>query len=128
MIHQIAADPEERAAEVARAIAGFSPTAIQRGLEYVREASGKDGETAGEIARRIRGAVLGSRDFEEGLRAFREKRAPRWPSLLKFGRVAHSIEGSFELGYKIVGWRCFTFMRRAFSIVTTPPKQRSMLC
>jgi enoyl-CoA hydratase/carnithine racemase len=85
LIHQIAADPEERAAEVARAIAGFSPTAIQRGLEYVREARGKDGETAGEIARRIRGAVLGSRDFEEGLRAFRERRDPQWPSLLNLG-------------------------------------------
>ena len=85
LIHQIATDPVERAAEMARAIAGFSPTAIQKGLEYVREARGKDGETAGEMARRIRGAVMGSRDFEEGLRAFREKRAPRWPSLSNSG-------------------------------------------
>jgi enoyl-CoA hydratase/carnithine racemase len=85
LIHQIAADPEGRAAEVAHAIAGFSPTAIQKGLEYVREASGKDGETAGEMARRARGAVLGNPDFEEGRRAFREKRTPQWPSLRKSG-------------------------------------------
>jgi enoyl-CoA hydratase/carnithine racemase len=85
LIHQIAADPETRAAEVAAAIAESSPTAIRAGLAYVRQAGGKDAETAGEIARRIRGEVLGSRDFEEGLRAFREKRAPRWPSLQNLG-------------------------------------------
>jgi len=45
---------------------------------------GRDWRTAGEIARRIRDEVFESDDFEEGVRAFREKRVPQWPSI---GRV-----------------------------------------
>ena len=81
LVHEIANDVEERAAEIAQSVAGFSPTAIRSGLEYVRESRGRDWASAGEIARRMRDGVIGSRDFEEGVRAFREKRPPRWPSL-----------------------------------------------
>jgi enoyl-CoA hydratase/carnithine racemase len=85
LIHEIAPEPERRAAALAQTIAEFSPTAVQKGLAYVREARGTDSESAGEIARRLRGEVLASADFAEGLRAFRERRSPRWPSLQDSG-------------------------------------------
>jgi enoyl-CoA hydratase/carnithine racemase len=67
-----------RAREIAEAIAEASPTAIRAGLEFVREARGKSWEEAGELARRMRNEVFRSADFQEGIRAFQEKRAPKW--------------------------------------------------
>jgi enoyl-CoA hydratase/carnithine racemase len=81
LIHEVAADLENRAVHLATAIAESSPTAINSGLTFVQEVRGRDWQIAGEIARRIRDEVFESDDFAEGVRAFREKRAPRWPSL-----------------------------------------------
>ena len=81
LVHEVAAECDNRALEIARGLAASSPTAVRRGMAFVREARGKDWESVGAIARRIRGEVLASRDFAEGLSAFREKREPRWPSL-----------------------------------------------
>ncbi len=82
-VHEISYDLEESAADLARSVAGFSPTAVRTGLRFVRQTRGRDWESAGEIAGRMRNEVFQSEDFQEGLRAFREKRAPRWPSLQK---------------------------------------------
>jgi enoyl-CoA hydratase/carnithine racemase len=81
LVTEIAADPEKRAMEVAEMVANFSPTAIQNGLCFVQEVRGQDWESTGRMARRIRDRVLSGQDFQEGVRAFREKRQPRWPSL-----------------------------------------------
>lgn len=81
LIHEISPDPEARAAEIAAEVAGFSPTAILSGMTFVQEARGLDWRAAGDIARQVRDEVFRSEDFREGLRAFREKRAPQWPSL-----------------------------------------------
>ena len=81
LVHEVARDPDRRAAELAAQIAAFSPTSIRSGLGFVREARGLNWEQAGLAARRVRDQVFASPDFQEGLRAFREKRAPRWPSL-----------------------------------------------
>ncbi len=70
----------ERAQEIAGGIAEASPTAIGAGLAFVRDARGKSWEEAGELARQMRGEVFRSADFQEGIRAFQEKRPPRWPS------------------------------------------------
>jgi enoyl-CoA hydratase/carnithine racemase len=81
LVHEMSPAPEQRAVEVAASLAEASPTAIRSGLTFVREVRGRDWRTAGEIARRIRDQVFESADFEEGRRAFREKRKPLWPSL-----------------------------------------------
>ena len=81
LVHEVSADVEKRALDLATAISESSPTAVRSGLTFVQEVRGRDWRTAGEIAVRIRDEVFESEDFEEGLQAFREKRAPQWPSL-----------------------------------------------
>jgi len=81
LIHEIAADCNQRAMEIAGAISRSSPGAVQSGLDFVNEARGKGWETAALIARRVRQEVFESDDFQEGVRAFREKREPKWPSI-----------------------------------------------
>ncbi len=70
----------EKARETADAIAAASPTAIHAGLAFVRDARGKGWEETGALARQVRSEVFRSPDFQEGIRAFQEKRPPRWPS------------------------------------------------
>ena len=81
LVHEVGADPAARALEVASALAESSPTAIRSGLRCVQEVRGKDWRQAGEIAQRARREVFETADFHEGIRAFREKRMPRWPSI-----------------------------------------------
>jgi enoyl-CoA hydratase/carnithine racemase len=81
LVHEISPDSERRAMEVAELVAGYSPTAVQNGLSFVQEVRGKDWEESGRVARRVRDRVFAGADFQEGLRAFREKRPARWPSL-----------------------------------------------
>ncbi len=81
LVHEVAPDPEARALEIARAISLSSPTAVQSGMVFANEVRGRDWRSAGDIARRTRNDVFQTDDFREGLRAFREKRQPEWPSL-----------------------------------------------
>jgi enoyl-CoA hydratase/carnithine racemase len=81
LVHEIAPDCQARAMEIAEALSQSSPSAVRSGLDFVHEVRGKDWETAGLIARRIREEVFQSSDFQEGLRAFREKRPAKWPSI-----------------------------------------------
>jgi enoyl-CoA hydratase/carnithine racemase len=81
LVHEIAADAAGAAMERAQSMAAYSPTAIRRGLRFVEETRGRDWQTAGAIARRDREEIFQTADFKEGIRAFQEKRPPRWPSL-----------------------------------------------
>lgn len=81
LVHQVTESAEERAREVAEAIASSSPTAIRTGLGYVREIRGLNWRQAGEIARQLRNEIFKGADFREGIAAFREKRRPKWPSI-----------------------------------------------
>lgn len=85
LVHEIAADANQRAMEIAETLSQSSPTAIHSGLDFVQEVRNKDWNTAGMIARRVRDELFQSADFHEGLRAFKEKRAPKWPSIEGYG-------------------------------------------
>jgi len=81
LVHEIAANSGQRAMEIADALSRSSPSAVRSGLDFVHEVRGKDWKGAALIARRIRAEVFQSADFQEGVRAFREKREAKWPSL-----------------------------------------------
>jgi enoyl-CoA hydratase/carnithine racemase len=83
LVHEVVADAGERAAEVAETVAGYSPSSVRSGLLFVQEVRDRGAKNAGEIARMMRKGVFESEDFVEGVRAFREKRPARWPSLEK---------------------------------------------
>ena len=83
LIHEISPDAAARAHEIAVGLSEASPTAIQNGLSFVQQMRGLPWDRAGELARMVREDVFGSDDFEEGVRAFLEKRTPKWPSLGK---------------------------------------------
>ncbi len=81
LIHEVSADLENRALEVARDMAAWSPTSIRTGMTFVQQVRGLNWSEAGEVARRVRSEVFKSADFHEGIQAFREKRVAKWPSL-----------------------------------------------
>lgn len=80
LVHEIADDAPARAYEIALSLAAASPFAVEKGMEFVRRVRGLDWQAAGVIAREARDQVFSGADFREGIRAFREKRSPQWPS------------------------------------------------
>ena len=81
LIHEISSDLDGRALELATQVAGFSPTSLGAGMRFVQGVRGQNWEQASALARRVRGDVFQTLDFQEGLSAFKEKRRPKWPSL-----------------------------------------------
>ncbi|MDR3701763.1 MAG: enoyl-CoA hydratase/isomerase family protein [Candidatus Sulfopaludibacter sp.] len=81
LVQEISTDVPARAMEVAKGLSESSPTAIRSGLGFVEEARGKDLVLVAQIARRVREELFTTPDFREGIRAFLEKRNPKWPSL-----------------------------------------------
>jgi len=73
-------DLMKRAGEMARSVAAMSSTTMRSGMRFVSETRGLDEEKAGKIAKRFREEVFRTPDFAEGIKAFREKRPPRWNS------------------------------------------------
>lgn len=81
LVTEISADPVTRATEIAARISTFSPIAIGVGLDYVHQIRGREWEHAGKVGRTLRERLLTNADYQEGVRAFTEKRTPVWPSL-----------------------------------------------
>lgn len=83
LVHHVSPPAEalERAKRLAREIAKSSPLAISTGMRYVRDSRGKSSQQAGELAATLRGELMQSDDFKEGVAAFKHKREPRWPSM-----------------------------------------------
>ena len=81
LAHRVTSEVNATAAELAATIAEASPQALRTGLRFVAETRGLEWDTAGKLAQRFRRELFTTADFAEGLRAFREKRKPQWPSL-----------------------------------------------
>jgi methylglutaconyl-CoA hydratase len=81
LVHHVADDAVARASEIAETVAGYSPPSVRNGLMFVQDLQDRGWKHAAELARMVRKDVFESDDFVEGVRAFREKRKPIWPSL-----------------------------------------------
>jgi enoyl-CoA hydratase/carnithine racemase len=81
LVTEISTEPLARAIEIATAISAFSPVAIGVGLDYVHKIRGRDWDHAGQVGRPTRDRLLSNPDYQEGVKAFTEKRKPVWPSL-----------------------------------------------
>lgn len=86
LIHQVTLpfEADDRAHAIARDLAWASPIAVSAGLQYVRESRGLSADIQGELALALRAKVMGGVDFAEGVRAFKEHREARWPSMPAF--------------------------------------------
>jgi enoyl-CoA hydratase len=68
----------DEALHVARQIVAAAPLAVRASRRVVLDASSGDDDTLRHVSRELLGELLASEDASEGLRAFAEKRAPRW--------------------------------------------------
>ncbi len=83
IVSQLCRDDEtcDRASATARELAKACPSAIAAGMQYARDAREKTWQEAGRIAADLRDKLMASDDFKEGCAAFKENRAPHWPSM-----------------------------------------------
>ena len=83
LVHQLAppAQLPAAASEIAAALAGRSPEVIRRGFALLQQSRMMNWTESIALALRLRSDLFENPDFKEGVRAFREKRPPRWPSL-----------------------------------------------
>lgn len=82
LVHEILPDSGllSRSRELARTIAQSSSEGLRRGLAFAHQSAELCHDEAGVLALARRAEVFTSEDFREGVRAFQEKRPPRWPS------------------------------------------------
>jgi enoyl-CoA hydratase/carnithine racemase len=78
LVDELAADPRARALQMAQQIAGHAPLAITGLLDGIRRVARPGGPTDDDrtVLAQAHARTLASRDLQEGVRAFAEKRAP----------------------------------------------------
>lgn len=83
LVHMVTpeCDLQSRSTELAMQLAEASPVAIENGLKLVHGCRDASLDDALALALQLRTGTLRSPDFHEGVAAWREKRAPRWPSI-----------------------------------------------
>ncbi len=72
LVHEVTADAEARASEVAQSISAYSATAIRTGMAFVQEVRGRSWQESAQVAQRVRNQVFASADFQEAIRPFRK--------------------------------------------------------
>jgi enoyl-CoA hydratase/carnithine racemase len=83
LVTEIREDPLARAMEIAAQVSEYSPIAMGSGLDYVHHIRIRNWDQAGKIGHQMRDRLMDHADFQEGVRAFMEKRKPQWPSLAR---------------------------------------------
>jgi enoyl-CoA hydratase/carnithine racemase len=82
LVHEVVPpfELDDRAEAIADTLANASTETVQRGMRFVRERRALNAEAAAALALSMREENFNSLDFEEGVKAMRDKRSPRWPS------------------------------------------------
>lgn len=82
LVHQLVPADQlaSRARETAQTLAHYSADAVHRSMTFVQGIRGHQLEDAIRDALDFRAEAFASEEFAEGVRAFREKRAPLWSS------------------------------------------------
>jgi enoyl-CoA hydratase/carnithine racemase len=85
LVHKICPAIElcDRVKVMARELAKASPAGVSAGLEYVKRSRELSLDEAGKVAAELRDRIMAGDDFKEGVKAFKERREPRWPSMPK---------------------------------------------
>lgn len=78
LVTEVAEDPLYAAAMQARTVANYSADILREGLAYTRQIRGLTWGEGGALGRNLRHRLSGYPAFQEGLRAFQQKREPRW--------------------------------------------------
>lgn len=80
LVHYVVAEPDldSKAAEIATALARYSSRTISQGLGFVLQSRGLSIDEAARLALVARAEAFQGADFAEGVRAFKEKRPPKW--------------------------------------------------
>lgn len=81
LIHSIANDPEDlkkKTDKIIQQISSSSPQALKVAKSFLREIKGKNIEVQNSIASKTLADIRVTEEAQEGLKAFLEKRAPKW--------------------------------------------------